>query len=292
MTVEKREAVGYLKSEHWLSERRACGAVELSRTVYRYQPLRRGDERIVDALSGLAEKHPDLGFGKFYDLLRQDGHGWNHKRVHRVYCGMKLNKRRKFKRRVPPRNPDPLAVPEDANQSWSADFMSDALSDGRRFRTFNVIDDHRRECLAIEIDLNLGSRRVVRVLDRIAEMRGLPRKIRFDNGPEFTSIAVADWAEANQVELEFIRPGRPMQNGFIERFNRTYRQAVLDMYIFESLEEVRRLTAEWLDFYNARRPHDALGGQPPRPDYLRETSSVGITAISSRNPGNSTLNRR
>jgi putative transposase len=292
VTAERREAVGYLKSEHWLSERRACSAVELSRTAYRYAPLDRSDGPIIEALTRLAEKHSDLGFGKFYGMLRQKGHRWNHKRVHRVYCGMKLNKRRKFKRRVPPRHPDPLVVPEDANQSWSADFMSDALSDGRRFRTFNVIDDHRRECLAIEIDLNLGSRRVIRVLDRIAELRGSPQRLRLDNGPEFTSIAVADWAEANQVELEFIRPGRPMQNGFIERFNRTYRQAVLDMYIFESLEEVRRLTAEWLDFYNARRPHDALGGQPPRPDYLRETSSVGITVTSSRNPENSNLNRR
>lgn len=272
-----------------MSERRACRSVEMSRTAYRYQPLCRGDEPIVDALARLAEKHSDLGFGKFYGMLRQAGHGWNHKRVHRVYCGMKLNKRRKFKRRIPPRHPEPLVVPEGANQSWSADFMSDALSDGRRFRTFNVIDDHRRECLAIEVDLNLGGRRVIRVLDRIAEIRGYPARIRFDNGPEFTSIAVADWAEANQVELEFIRPGRPMQNGFIERFNRTYRQAVLDMYIFESLEEVRRLTAAWLDFYNARRPHDALGGQPPRPDHLKVTSRVGISATSSRNPENSTL---
>lgn len=142
--------------------------------------------------------------------------------------------------------------------------MNDALADGRRFRTFNVIDDHRREALAIEIDLNLGSQRVIRVLDRIAESRGLPRKLRLDNGPEFTSIAIADWAERNQVELEFIKPGRPMQNGFIERFNRTYREAVLDMYIFESLNQVRELTARWLDFYNGRRPHDSLGGSPPR----------------------------
>lgn len=119
-----------------MSERRACRSVEMSRTAYRYQPLCRGDEPIVDALARLAEKHSDLEFGKFYGMLRQAGRGWNHKRVHRVYCGMKLNKRRKFKRRVPPRLPEPLVVPEGANQSSSADFMSDALSDGRRFRTF------------------------------------------------------------------------------------------------------------------------------------------------------------
>jgi len=241
-----------------MSERRACWAVEISRAVYRYKPLEQGDGPIIEALAGLAAKHADLGFGKFYGMLCQAGHSWNHKRVHRVYCEMGLNKRRKYKRRLPPRHPEPLSVPEGANQSWSADFMSDALTDGRRFRTFNVIDDHRREVLAIEIDLNLGSRRVVRVLDRIAETRGLPDRIRFDNGPEFTSIAVADWAERNQVELEFIRPGRPMQNGFIERFNRTYRQAILDMYIFESLDEVRELTSRWIDV-----PVDRLLQPPP-----------------------------
>jgi putative transposase len=264
VTAEKRESVGYLKSEYILSERRACEAVLISRRVYRYEPRYKDDAELIAALGSLAREHPDLGFGKFFGLLSADGREWNHKRVHRVYCEMGLNKRRKHKRRLPARHPKPLSVPAVANQSWSADFMSDALDDGRRFRTFNVIDDHNREVLAIEIDLNLGSRRVIRVLDRLAETRGLPRRIRFDNGPEFTSIAVADWAEQNGVELDFIKPGRPMQNGFVERFNRTYRQAILDMYIFESLDEVRELTATWIDFYNHRRPHDSLGGSPPR----------------------------
>lgn len=277
MTAERRESVGYLKSEHILSERRACEAVLISRRVFRYSAQYKDDTGLIEALSRLARDHPDLGFGKFYDLLRLEGHGWNHKRVHRVYCEMKLNKSRKYKRRVPARHPEPLSVPEGANKSWSADFMSDALKDGRRFRTFNVIDDHNREVLAIEIDLNLGSRRVIRVLDRLAETRGLPQRIRFDNGPEFTSIAVADWAEQNGVDLEFIKPGRPMQNGFIERFNRTYRQAILDMYIFESLDEVRELTARWIDFYNHRRPHDSLGGKPPR-------SSCGYVLFNPKTP--------
>lgn len=277
MTAERREAVGYLKIGHEMSERLACHSVEISRTAFRYEPKDRGDGAIIDELERLAKNHSDLGFGKFYDMLRLEGHGWNHKRVHRVYCEMKLNKRRKYKRRLPPRHPSPLSVPDEANQCWSLDFMSDALADRRRFRTFNVIDDHRREVLAIEVDLNIGSRRVIRVLDRIAEVRGYPQRLRIDNGPEFTSIAVAEWAERNQVELEFIRPGRPMQNGFIERFNKTYRAAVLDKYIFESLEQVRRLTADWIDFYNNHRPHDSLGGTPPKPNYLKETSSVGMS---------------
>ncbi len=254
MTAERREAVGTLKSGYGMSERWACDAIELSRTVYRYEPGPTRDLEIGEALQQLAAKHPEMGFGKFFSMLRRAGKSWNHKRVHRVYCGMKLNKRRKHKRRLPTRNPAPLAVPEAVNQCWSADFMSDALWDGRRFRTFNVVDDYNREALGIEIDLSLPSQRVVRVLDQIALWRGLPARLRFDNGPEFTAIAVADWAEANGVELEFIKPGKPMQNGFIERFNRTFREAVLDMYIFESLNQVRSQTDAWLEIYNYNEP--------------------------------------
>ncbi len=252
-----------MKEEHTLSERRGCELVSMARTVYRYRPVGRDDSEIEEALAGLAARHPEMGFGKYFAILRRMGKEWNHKRVHRVYCSLKLNKRRKHKRRLPNRCPAPLSVPESVNRCWSADFMSDALWDGRRFRTFNVIDDHNREALAIEIDTSLPSGRVTRVLDRIAEVRGLPARLRFDNGPEFTAIAVADWAEENQVELEFIKPGRPMQNGFIERFNRTYREAVLDMYIFESLDEVRQKTDEWIEIYNHHRPHASLGGSPP-----------------------------
>ncbi len=259
-----------MKTDHEMSERRACTSVRLSRTVYRYEPLPNRDIEIGEALQQLASKHPEMGFGKFFGMLRRQGKSWNHKRVHRVYCRIKLNKRRKHKRRLPVRNPAPLSVPEAVNECWSADFMSDALWDGRRFRTFNVVDDYNREALSIEVDLSLPSQRVVRVLDRIAEWRGLPQRLRFDNGPEFTAIAVAEWAEQNDVELEFIKPGKPMQNGFIERFNRTYREAVLNMYIFETLTDVRSQTEKWLETYNHHRPHDSLGGMPPS-EYLTKT---------------------
>jgi putative transposase len=269
VTAEKREAVNFIKTEHEMSERWACETVEISRTVYRYEPLPKRDFEIGSELQKLAGDHPEMGFGKFFGMLRRMGKPWNHKRVHRVYCSLKLNKRRKHKRRLPARNPRPLAVPNTANECWSADFMSDSLWNGRRFRTFNIVDDFNREALEIEVDLSLPSKRVIRALDRIAEWRGLPRRLRFDNGPEFTGIAVADWAEQNGVELEFIEPGRPMQNGFIERFNRTYREAVLDMYVFESLEQVRNETEKWLEIYNHKRPHDSLGGMPPS-EYLQK----------------------
>jgi putative transposase len=176
---------------------------------------------------------------------------------------MTLNLRVKPKKRLPTREPKPLEQPQAANQSWSLDFMSDSLTSGRAFRTLNIIDDFNREVLWIEIDTSLPALRVIRVLDMIASWRGYPNQIRMDNGPELISQRLAQWAEANGVELEFIEPGKPAQNAYIERFNRTFREDVLDAYLFDTLLEVRNITEEWIEEYNAIRPHDALEGLPP-----------------------------
>lgn len=141
--------------------------------------------------------------------------------------------------------------------------MSDSLYSGRRFRTFNVVDDYNREVLAIEIDLNLPAERIIRVLDRVASWRGYPLKIRMDNGSEFISLKLADWAEEHEVELEFIQHGKPFQNLYIERFNRTYRNEILNFYIFDSLSEVRAKTESWIDEYNNERPHESLDNLTP-----------------------------
>lgn len=252
-----------------MSERQACQTINLARSVYRYAARQRDDNEVQTALAELAQSHPEFGFRKMFLTLRRLGHSWNHKRVYRVYCALKLNLKRKYKRRLPTRNPLPLVVPVGANEVWSADFMSDALWDGRRFRTFNVIDDFNREALAVEVDTSISAQRVTRILDQVAAWRGFPAKIRFDNGPELTALTVADWAEENGVELAFIKPGCPMQNGFIERFNRSYREAVLNMYIFETLEDVRMETEKWLDIYNQHRPHDSLGNLTPI-EYLQK----------------------
>lgn len=217
-----------------------------------------------EALQALADKHRRWGFWKMVDYLRNEGHPWNHKRIWRVYCQMKLNLRKKPKKRIPTRHPKPLASAASLNECWSVDFMSDSLQNGRRFRTLNVMDDFNREALWIEADHSLPSQRVTRVLDRIAEERGrYPESLRSDNGPEFIAKEVARWAELHNVALAFIEPGKPAQNGYIERFNRTYREDVLDAYLFESLDEVREITDSWLVMYNHDRPHDALGGIPP-----------------------------
>ena len=246
-----------------MSIRKACKTVNLSRTVYRYQPDLERDQPVIDALLALVEQYPTRGFDKLFPMLRRQGHQWNHKKVYRVYCALKLNMRRKGKKRLPNRHPEPLSVPGSLNQCWSADFMSDALWHGQRFRTFNLVDDFNREVLAIEIDTGLPAQRVVRVMDRVASERGYPAKLRVDNGPELTSVHMVAWAETHGVELEFIQPGKPMQNGFVERFNRTYREEVLDMYVFNRLSEVRDITENWVYDYNWVRPHESLGDVPP-----------------------------
>jgi putative transposase len=198
------------------------------------------------------------------DYLRNQGHAWNHKRIRRVYRAMALHLKRKPKKRLPARTAQTLVVPGQANQTWSLDFMSDSLSDGRTFRTLNVIDDFNREALWIEVDTSLPAERVVRVLEILLLERSTPRSIRMDNGPELISQRLESWAQKKRIELLHIQPGKPAQNAYIERFNRTYREDVLDAYLFDDLEEVRTITETWLENYNTIRPHEALQGLPPR----------------------------
>ena len=251
--------------EHDLSITKSCQCVGMSRSTWYRPPVDAvaRDSEVIDALNGLAEEFPRGGFWKYHDTLRLRGYPWNHKRIHRIYCEMGLNQPRRTKRRLPERDPMPLIVPEQVNQVWSADFMSDALYHGTRFRTFNVIDDHNREVIAIEIDTSIRGERLVRVFERLRDDRGLPEILRVDNGPELRSDAFVEWMTDNGVFIDYIEPGKPNQNAFIERFNRTYRNEVLNLYLFRSLEQVREITSEWIRQYNEHLPHDSLGGLPP-----------------------------
>jgi putative transposase len=177
---------------------------------------------------------------------------------------------------LPKRVKQPLLVPQQPNQVWSADFMSDALYAGNRFRTFNVIDDFNRECLAVEIDTSITGKRLIRVFERLRQERGLPDVLRVDNGPEFLSGDFVAWAEAAGIMIQYIQPGEPNQNAYIERFNRTYREEVLSLYLFRNLKEVREITYGWLNDYNELRPHDALGDMTPAEcleNYTRNSTS-------------------
>ena len=250
------------KQEQSISTVRACRIVGLSTSSAYYKSCK-DDSEVVAKLQSLAEKHPTRGFGVYYGRIRNEGLIWNHKKVKRVYDLMGLNIRRKHKRRLPNREKLPLEKPDSMNKKWSMDFMSDALTDGRKFRTFNLIDDFNREVLAVEADTSLPAKRVVRVLQRVIWERGKPCSIRVDNGPEFISHTLDAFCKDQGIELQFIKPGKPMQNGYVERFNRTYREDILDAYLFSNLKQVRELTEDWKQDYNAYHPHGSLNGLSP-----------------------------
>jgi len=254
------------KERYGISIRMACSCLDISVSSYYYKPkLSLDNEVIADWLLRLTTANRRWGFGLCYLYLRNvKGHVWNHKRVYRIYRELELNLRIKPRRRIKRDKPDALSVPTSPNQVWSIDFMSDSLADGRQLRTFNVLDDYNREGLGIEVDLSLPSARVIRSLEQIIEWRGTPSAIRLDNGPEYVSQALVDWANNNRITLMYIQPGKPTQNAYIERFNRTVRHEWLDLNIFDSVEQAQALATEWLWMYNNERPNTAIGGVPPK----------------------------
>lgn len=248
---------------HRYSCRKACKTVRISRTVYGYAAKPSQDEVVIAELERLAGKHPGYGFWKMYNRLKMEGRHWNHKKVYRVYTALKLNLRRRHKRRLPARQALAISIPATPNRMWSLDFMTDTLYDGRKVRILNIIDDYNRQALAMEPDTSIPAKQVIQILERLVEAHGKPVAIRTDNGPEFISHRLTDWCHRNRIQIHFIQPGKPVQNSLIERFNGSYRKEILDAYVFYSLDELRTVTQEWMKEYNNERPHDALGGMTP-----------------------------
>ena len=254
-----------MTTHHRLSKAKACRIVGLSRTVL-YRPkvnwLER-DKEVIDALNAIIAKRARWGFWKCYERMRLDGLPYNHKRVHRVYCDMKLNMPRRTKKRLVTRPAQPLICPSEVNNVWAIDFMRDTLYDGRPFRTFNVIDEGNREGLRIEVGRSISSLRVTRIMSELVEFYGKPTAIRLDNGPELTAESFTEWAKEQGIELRFIQPGKPNQNAFIERFNKSFREEVLNANLFNTLSEAQEAAEVWLTDYNEYRPHESLGDMPP-----------------------------
>ena len=250
-----------MKTEYAFSERRACSLMLLAVSTYRYR-TRRDDGALRTELRELALEKPRFGYRRLHVLLRREGHAVNHKRVHRVYRELGLMIRRK-KRKYCVRAGRPLVERTAANQEWALDFVHDAVECGRTIRVLSVVDAFTRECLALEVDTSFASRRVTRVLDAVAQQRGLPQMIRCDNGPELTSRHFLAWCVERKIEIVHIQPGKPMQNGRLESFNGRLREECLNLSCFQNLFDARAKITAWQKEYNQERPHSSLGYRTP-----------------------------
>lgn len=258
--------------------RTACSAFGISTTCYRYV-AKRADENaeIAQWLLQLTQADRDWGFGMCYLHLRNvQGFGWNHKRIYRIYRELALNLRIKPKARLVREKPQPLRVPQAINEVWSMDFMHDQLSDGRAYRVLNVLDDFNREGLEMVADFSLTADRVIRSLQQIIQWRGKPQVIRCDNGPEYLSHALHRWASEQGIRIEHIQPGKPQQNAYVERYNRTVRYGLLTQHDFIDIEHVQEESTKWLWRYNHYRPNMANGGITPRQKLQRALHSTFI----------------
>jgi putative transposase len=261
--IARRAAVGWLIDAHQTSLRRACRRVGLSTATWRYQRRGRVDNvALLERLQAHAAVRARYGYRRLHTLVARDGIVANHKRVHRVYREAGLQVRRRRRKRLTRADRVPLPAPSGRRDRWSMDFMADTLADGRAFRTLNIVDDFSRECVAIEVDRSLPGARVVRVLEHLRLTIGLPRAIVLDNGPECAGRALEAWAYAHGVELRFIRPGKPIENAYVESFGK-FRDECLNEHWFVSLADAKGIIEAWRVDYNTVRPHGSLGQLTP-----------------------------
>ncbi|MEG3620375.1 IS3 family transposase [Magnetovibrio sp. PR-2] len=259
----KRSVVSHMVSEHGLSQRRACRLASLNLSTWQYKSRRPDVQGLRERIVELAAERRRFGYRRLHILLRREGWGVNHKAVHRIYQEEGLQVRKRKRKRIGPADRQPILLPERVNERWSMDFVSDGLANGTRFRALNIVDDFSRECPAIEVDTSLPGARVVRVLDRLADTRGLPNGIVVDNGPELISKVLDEWAYSNNVRLLFIEPGKPIQNAFVESFNGKFRDECLNEHWFTSLADARKIIEAWRIDYNTQRPHSSLAYRTP-----------------------------
>ena len=270
----RREVVRYTMATYELSQRRACGLIRMNRSSFAYTSRKRPDTTTRERLCELAGQRPRYGYRRLHILMTREGHVLNHKRLYRLYREEGLAVRRRRRKRIAAAARQPMSLPTRVNERWSMDYTADALADSRPFRTFNVVDDFSRECLAIEVDTSLPGVRIVRVLERIAqERRGLPSAIVIDNGPEFTGKVLDAWAYRRGVRLQFIRPGKPVENAFIESFNGKFRDECLNEHWFTGLNDARFTIEAWRRDYNQVRPHSSHGGLTPA-EFARQASDL------------------
>jgi putative transposase len=259
----KRQAVAHLCVAYEVSQRRACRAISADRTSMRYRSIRPDDIQLRSRLRELAAQRRRFGYRRLLVLLRREGLHVNHKKLRRLYREERLQVRKRGGRKRALGTRAPMTIPQGPNQRWSLDFLSDQLSDSRRFRVLAVVDDFTRECLALVADTSISGRRTARELDAVIARRGKPFSIVSDNGTELTSMAILNWCQETGVEWHYIAPGKPTQNAFIESFNGRLRDELLNETLFASLAHARVALADWQNDYNDFRPHSAIGNMPP-----------------------------
>jgi putative transposase len=274
----EREAVAHLVTEHEMSERRACQLLQCCRMTVRYTSVKADDTKLRDRMKAIAHERRRFGYRRIHVLLKREGVAVNHKRLFRLYREEKLSVRKRGGRKRALGTRAPMLVPLLPNQRWSLDFVSDQFTDCRRFRVLTVIDDCTRECIALVADTSLSGRRVARELNQLMLQRGVPKMVVSDNGTEFTSNAILNWADEAKVDWHYIAPGKPMQNGFIESFNGKLRDEKLNDTLFSTLHQARVELATWRNDYNHHRPHSGLGWLTPS-EFAKTAASAQAKAM-------------
>ena len=259
----KREATAHLCTEHGVSQRRACAVLQVDRSSVRYQSIRPDDTDLREAMKKVAGERRRFGYRRIHLMLERQGIVMNQKKLRRLYREEKLQVRKRGGRKRALGTRRPMLLPSRTNERWSLDFVSDAFTDGRRFRVLAVVDDFSRECLALVADTSLSGLRVTRELDALIGLRGRPLTVVSDNGTELTSMAVLKWCQETGIDWHYIQPGKPMQNGFVESFNGSFRDECLNETLFSTLAEARSQIAAWKEDYNTNRPHSSLGNLTP-----------------------------
>jgi putative transposase len=259
------------------STRKACLLVGLPRASHDYLPVKGRDDELREKIRELAHQRRRFGCPRIHLLLQREGLVVNHKRTERIYREEGLSLRKRKRKKTAAMSRVILPIPERPNERWSMDFVTDSIVTGRRFRALVIVDDYSRECPAIEVDTSLGGRRVVQVLERLSETRGLPEVITIDNGPEFAGKALDEWAYRRGVKLNFIRPGKPIENAYAESFIGRLRDECLNENWFISLKDARDIIENWRIDYNEGRPHTSLGGLTPR-EFVENTGEI-LTAV-------------
>ena len=284
----RREAVTVLMTERDFGVTRACGLLQISRALYRYQSRRPECAGLRERIAEIAALKRRYGYRRVHVLLRREGWRVNRKLTYRLYREAGLAVRRRKRKRIGPFERKPLPKPTAANRSWSMDFVSDGLADGRRIRCLAIVDDCTRECVALEVDTSITGTRVKAVLEQLADTRGLPRSITVDHGPEFEGQVLDAWAYRSNVQLSFIRPGKPNENAYIESFNGKFRDECLNEHWFVTMVQARRSIENWRIEYNTERPHSSLGDLTPEEfaerSLARKEERVSLSTADS-NPG-------